>query len=119
MNKRSLGNKNERKAQKYLEEQGFKILEINYYTPKGEVDIIYRDREYYVFGEVKYRKDSTMGHPIEAVDFRKQRHIVYAALYYLKSKGLGDNVNIRFDIISILGNDICLYKNAFEPMDFL
>ena len=116
MNKRSLGNKKERIAAKYLEELGCEILELNYYTVRGEVDIVYKDGEYYVFGEVKYRRDISMGYPAEAVNYKKQRHIVYGALYYLKTKGLGDDVNIRFDVISILKDEIILYKNAFEPV---
>ena len=81
----------------------------------GEIDVIARDGEYLVFCEVKYRSDSGSGHPAEAVDYRKQRVISKCALYYIMRHGLQD-ISCRFDVVSIEGNVITLYKNAFDYM---
>ena len=65
MNRRAEGSAHERQAAAYLEERGLKILEYNYRTARGEIDLIARDRDMLVFVEVKYRRDSRMGYPEE------------------------------------------------------
>lgn len=94
---------------------GNQILEINFYCKYGEVDIIYKDNDYLVFGEVKYRKTKNYGSPIEAVSYTKQKRITSTALFYLMKHNYPSNTKVRFDIISILGDDIHILKNAFEP----
>ena len=105
-------------ATKFLKKSGYKILELNYRTPLGEIDIIAKDKETIVFVEVKTRSSKKFGLPGEAVNYQKQRHIRNSALYYLKSKGLLDKVSARFDVISILMSNITDYEiehlqNAF------
>ena len=56
-NQRSVGARYEQVAGKYLEEQGYQILQYNYHCRQGEIDIIARDGEYLVFCDVKYRTD--------------------------------------------------------------
>ena len=57
-NQRSVGARYEQVAGKYLEQQGYQILQYNYRCRQGEIDIIARDGEYLVFCEVKYRNNS-------------------------------------------------------------
>ena len=67
-----------------------------------------------MFVEVKYRSSDKSGHPLEAVDFRKQQRISRAALSYIsKNKISLDNTSIRFDVIGILGKKITHVENAF------
>lgn len=113
-NKRKLGAQAEQAVCAYLELHGFQILETNYRCKQGEVDVIARDHEYYVFIEVKYRNTTQYGLPQEAVGIFKQRRISKSALYYLYSHGLGENTPVRFDVAAILGNKITYMKNAFE-----
>ncbi len=112
-NKRSLGTAYEKKAGAYLEAEGYEILEYNFRYSRGEIDIIARDGDYLVFCEVKYRKDLGAGHPAEAVDLRKQRKISRCALYYITIHQLED-LPCRFDVVSIEGKKIDLFKNAFD-----
>lgn len=112
-NTRRTGAVYERKAGAYLEKYGYKILEYNYRCRQGEVDIVARDGEYLVFCEVKYRSGAGSGYPEEAVDFRKQKKISKCALYYLTVHGLVD-VPVRFDVVSIEGEQFRLYQNAFD-----
>ncbi len=112
-NTRRTGAVYERKAGAYLEKYGYKILEYNYRCRQGEVDIIARDGEYLVFCEVKYRSGTGSGYPEEAVDLRKQKKISKCALYYLTVHGLVD-VPVRFDVVSIEGEQFRLYQNAFD-----
>ena len=111
-NKRSIGNEYEDRAVSYLENSGYVIVERNFYCKQGEVDIIAKDKEYLVFVEVKYRRDTKKGYPTEAVNYRKKQRIIKAAKYYLYKNGY-DNQSVRFDVISITGNEIELIKDAF------
>lgn len=96
----------------YLMQQGYEIIEYNYRCRAGEIDLIARDGGYLVFCEVKYRKRQEKGHPLEAVDLRKQKKIYRCAQQYLYEKRLGCPP-CRFDVIGIQGTKITLLKNAF------
>lgn len=113
MNRRMVGTHYEKKAGEYLISQGYQVEEYNFRCKKGEIDLIAWDGEYLVFCEVKYRSDSRRGHPAEAVGLKKQRIISQCAMYYLMEKGL-TGIPCRFDVISIEGEKISLYKNAFD-----
>lgn len=123
--KREVGTKGEQFAGQYLQELGYQILEYNYRCKKGEIDLIARDGDCLVFCEVKYRKNSGSGTPLEAVDIYKQRTLSSCALYYLMEHKLMDTA-CRFDVIGIEGENeklweeepgdvkVTLVKNAFD-----
>ena len=113
-NKRKTGREKEELAEEYLRQQGYEILDMNFYGRFGEIDIIARDGETLVFAEVKYRKSERFGNSLEAVDTRKQKKICQTALYYLSRHHISDSVPCRFDVIGITGEDITHIKNAFE-----
>lgn len=116
MNKRTVGDEYEKRAVEFLEGRGYRILERNYRNRYGEIDIIAKDGEYLVFVEVKYRRTAVEGLPVEAVDPRKQHKITRVAMYYCGQKGISEYTPMRFDVVSILGEDITLYQNAFEAI---
>lgn len=113
MNNRAIGADWERRAAEYLTEHGMRIVEKNYRNKNGEIDLIGRHGEYLVFVEVKYRRSSEKGFAVEAVDLRKQRRICRVADYYRYSRGLGDNCNVRYDVVAIQGEEIEWIQNAF------
>lgn len=114
MNKRSVGNIYEDKAVSFLRANGVKVIERNFRSRYGEIDIVGHDGDYYIFFEVKYRKTGTAGNPVEAVNARKQYRISRVADYFRVYRKLKDNDNVRFDVIAILDKEIKWYKNAFE-----
>lgn len=114
MNKRQTGKAYEESAAGWLEQKGFRILERNYRCRQGEIDLIAADGSCLVFVEVKYRRSGQTGHPAEAVDARKQRRIARTALYYCWEHQIPENQACRFDVVSILGDEIEHLKNAFE-----
>ena len=114
MNKREIGNKYEAAAALYLTKQGVHILERNYRNRNGEIDIIGKDGEYLIFIEVKYRKDTKMGTPEEAVNLKKQRQICKVADYYRLTHGIGEFTPVRYDVIACCNDMITWHKNAFE-----
>lgn len=114
MNKRSLGGGYEKAAAAYLEENGYKILQMNYRCRAGEADIVARDGKYLVFVEVKYREHMSGGGPLAAVGFRKQERISRVAAWYLMEHRLPEYTAVRFDVIGITPGEIRLIQNAFD-----
>lgn len=113
MNKRAIGSEYEKRAAAYLEQSGMCILEYNYRIRSGEIDLIARDGRYLVFVEVKYRANSHLGTPLEAVDARKQRTIIRTAQHYLLRHGYGMETQCRFDVVGICKDVITHIENAF------
>ena len=111
--KKLLGRNGERQAEKYLKENGYVILERNYATKVGEIDIIAKDNEVLCFCEVKTRSKSTYGEPSEAVNARKIEKYYKVAQQYLSFKDEQD-CQCRFDVIEILDGKINLIKDAFS-----
>ncbi len=114
MNTREQGRLYEEQAAQYLVSKGYVILERNYHTHFGEIDIIAMEGGYLVFIEVKYRKNAAVQHPAAAVGAVKQSRICKCALTYIKKQNIDDSFPVRFDVLSILGETISLYKNAFD-----
>ena len=114
MNNRKTGSLFESKAAQELQRQGYRILHRNFYCKCGEIDIVGMDGEYLCFIEVKYRTDDSEGDPLEAVDMRKIQKICKSAMFYMTRYGYPDDTPVRFDIVTILGNEINVYRNAFD-----
>ena len=95
----TLGSSGEALASDFLEKKGFTIVEKNYKTPLGEIDIIAQDNGTVVFIEVKTRSTDSFGYPFEAVHAKKQGKLKKLALLYMKR--VGKEVPARFDILSI------------------
>lgn len=112
MNQRKTGTAYEKIAANYLGVQGIHILAMNYRISQGEVDLIGEDKENIIFVEVKYRKTASYGQPWEAVSVHKQKKICNVARQYCYSKGIRKQV--RYDVISICGEEILWFQNAFE-----
>lgn len=102
------GRVGEKIACRYLRRHLFSIIERNYNSRYGEIDIIAKRGELIIFVEVKGRRDKSFGEPFEAVSPRKQAQIKRMAKMWLAEHqmdpGLKDSV-FRFDVISILLNE--------------
>ncbi|MGR6836586.1 YraN family protein [Syntrophomonas erecta] len=98
--KKRLGKKGEDLAVSFLTNQGYRILERNYYTRFGELDIICTRGGHIIFIEVKTRTSERFGTPEEAVTPHKIEHIRRAALSYLSQCKSGYS-QIRFDVIAV------------------
>lgn len=116
MNRRQAGTAYEQIAADYLKKRGINIREMNYRISQGEIDIIGEDKDNVIFIEVKYRKTASYGYPWEAVSNNKQRQICKVARQYCYSKRV--KKQIRFDIISICGEEIMWFQNAFEYVEY-
>jgi putative endonuclease len=98
---RELGRRGEERAADYLRRQGYRILERNYQTREGEIDIVAHLGGTLVFVEVKTARSLSFGHPRGWVSRRKRAHLVRAALAYMMEKG-DLETSCRFDVIAIV-----------------
>ena len=107
------GNTGEAMAYAHLEGKGYDILETNYRTKLGEIDIIAKDKDdRIVFVEVKTRATYAHGYGREAVTPKKQQTIKRVAELYLKNNHKL-NSHTRFDVIEIIDNKITHIEHAF------
>jgi putative endonuclease len=115
--RKTLGTEGERAAEKYLRQLRYTILERNYRSPLGEIDLIALDGETVVFIEVKTRSGEGHGSPLEAVDVRKQRQVGRVAQSFLLRHRLQDRA-ARFDVVGVWRDGtriVCeLVRNAFD-----
>lgn len=98
---RGVGQRGEDLAIEALREAGYEILERNFRTPIGEIDVVAREAGVLCFVEVKWRRDENMGHPAEAVTAEKRRRLARTAEWYLARHRLFGAV-ARFDVVAIL-----------------
>lgn len=98
--RQQIGKLGEATARRELQRRGYEILESNFRTRQGEVDIVARHRKQYVFVEVKARRGRWFGMPEEAVDARKREHLIRAAQQYLRQIGKPD-ADWRIDVLAV------------------
>jgi len=104
MYKENKGYEYEKIAYKYLKENNYNIIEQNFTSKFGEIDIIAMKDDKILFIEVKGRKNTEHGMPREAVTKYKQQRIITSAKYFLLKEDY-DDVQCRFDVIEIISDD--------------
>ncbi|MBD3360889.1 YraN family protein [Candidatus Peregrinibacteria bacterium] len=123
MDNKKLGKLGEKIAEKFLIAQKYKILEKNFHSRYGEIDIIAVDlskKPQIVFVEIKTRTSVLFGEPQEAVSFTKKAKILKTALYFLNSARQKLPFIWRIDIIALKLDrkrkiiDINHIKNIFD-----
>jgi putative endonuclease len=115
---RQYGLDGESLATEFLKKKGYRILERNYRTHRGEMDIVAEDAGALVFVEVKARRGNQFGGPHGAVGWRKQQQLIRVASHYMARHRIR-NRDCRFDLVLILEDSlqkrqIELIRNAFE-----
>jgi putative endonuclease len=115
--KQKIGEAGEAIAARHLKKNGYRIIEKNYRTQLGEIDLIAKEKDTIVFVEVKSRRSRHFGNPKAAVTLQKQRKISMVALQYLKATRRS-NASARFDVAAVtITRDkprVEIIKNAFE-----
>ncbi|MCP4663380.1 MAG: YraN family protein [bacterium] len=112
---RAQGRAGEDEAVAWLRRRGYDIVERNFATKAGEIDVVARDGDTLCFIEIKARSSRTYGLAIEAVSRKKQRRLARAAAFYLLVHPTDSPC--RFDVIGLdLGSDgwsYTLIQDAF------
>ncbi len=105
MTNKEIGKYGENLAKKYLENLGYKILDMNYkYSRYGEIDIIALYKNELCFVEVKTRRNDKFGTPMEAITKDKLNKIQMSAISYIQQKKPKFE-KYRIDAVSILLKD--------------
>jgi putative endonuclease len=116
--RRAQGDAAEDRACRHLEEAGLTIVERNFRTPGGEIDIVARKGDALVFVEVRSREVPDFGTPEESVTPAKRRRIVATARQYLSKVPSSSWREARFDVIAIEGSGAAAvlrhYPAAFD-----
>ena len=113
--RKNSGGAAEEAAVLFLEGKGIRILERNFRSYHGEIDIIALEKETILIVEVKMRRNKECGTPAEAVNLRKQKRICYTFNYYRMQRRLAENTAVRFDVIEVDKDFRCHWiQNAFE-----
>lgn len=113
----SLGKLAELKACEYLKKKKYKLIDVNYSTRFGEIDLIMTKGKFICFIEVKMRNQNSIAQPAEFVDYRKQRKIIATAEIYIANNNI--NLQPRFDIVEVYSENNIIksikhLENAFE-----
>jgi putative endonuclease len=102
----------------FLEKAGLILLQRNYRSSMGEVDLIMLDGDTTVFVEVRSRKKNSFLNTVETIDQRKQNRIIHTSQHYLQQVRNNKTRDNRFDVILISGaideENIEWIKNAFD-----
>jgi putative endonuclease len=99
MNRREKGTFYEKKSVSYLQDLGYQLCALNYRTRVGEIDVIVKDRDTFVFVEVKSLLADLGFRPSERVDHRKQQKIRTVAMQYMIGIDQYEKSPMRFDVI--------------------
>jgi putative endonuclease len=92
----------ESKAKHYLESQGLRFIMQNFRVPQGEIDLIFKDMQQWVFVEVKYRGCSIRGHAAEYFTASKRSKMNKAIMCFLQQRNLNiHHTSLRIDVIAI------------------
>lgn len=116
MTSRERGIWGEDEACRYLQSKGFSVLERNYHSRFGEIDIIADDCGCLVFVEVKTRKSKSYGYACEYVTESKMKKIILTAEAYL---GNVEYPPVRFDVVEIyyFETDNCLRLKSINHIE--
>ena len=111
------GELGERAAKRQLKRQGLKFLTANFRSPRGEVDVVCREKDCLVFVEVKTRSSEEWTRPAAAVNAERRQRLTRAALDYLRLLR-NPKVKVRFDIVEVLLEDGAVREVRHLPNSF-
>ena len=113
------GRSGEDLAAEFLAKQGVEIIERNYHTKFGEIDLIGFDKSTIIFIEVKLRNNDNFGTPVEAVTQTKLKRIYKSAQLYISENE--SNYDYRFDVIAISKDNInrCYHLEWFKNQNLI
>ncbi len=112
LSNRARGQWGEDLAVRHYLRMGCEVLERNWRSPTGELDLVVLDGSTYVFSEVKARRTADFGPASAAVTVAKQRRIRQLAVEWLRAHDVHAD-SIRFDVVAITGTDLELIADAF------
>ena len=115
---RDQGSQAEEQALRHLLAQGMKLVERNFHSRRGEIDLVLLDAGTLVFVEVRLRNNALFGSAAESITRQKQLRVIQAAHYFLQSRSCWEGHACRFDVVAISEQPqprIEWIRDAFQP----
>ncbi len=109
--RRARGEWGERRAEKWYTDAGYEVLDRNWRTRAGELDLVLARNDEIIFCEVKARASDHFGTASEAVNYKKQRRIRSLAAEWLNNHDIHGRV--RFDVAAVTGTQVQIIEAAF------
>ncbi|MCB1857623.1 MAG: YraN family protein [Gammaproteobacteria bacterium] len=107
----------EEMAGRFLIHHNMQLIERNFRSHRGEIDLVMLDGDCLVFVEVRYRRYTRFGSAAESVTENKQAKVILAANHFLQSHKQWTGYACRFDVVAINGHGtIDWIKDAFQPV---
>ncbi|WP_455815523.1 YraN family protein [Pseudomonas graminis] len=104
----------EHQARQLLQASGLRFVAANVRYRTGEIDLIMRDKQVWVFVEVRYRRNDRFGGAAASITRSKQQKLLRAAALWLHSRGQSfDTTDCRFDVVAITGEQVEWLPDAF------
>lgn len=110
--RQALGAYGEALAAEWYLEHGYQILDRNWRTRQGELDLVVTNGTHVVFCEVKTRSSTAFGTPAEAVTYTKQRRLRRLAAEWIDRAERRPR-RVRFDVVAVLGDQLEVIEAAF------
>lgn len=115
--RQALGRIGEAVAARWLRRRGWRVMAERFRSGHRDLDLIVERNGVVAFVEVKTRRDTVFGDPIEAVSWRKRRELVRSALVWADRFG-PPGASYRFDVVGVVvsGRDARIrhVENAFS-----
>jgi len=109
---KALGAYGEARVAKWYEANGYIVVARNWRCRDGEVDLIAALADTIVFCEVKTRRSTAFGLPVEAVTWDKQQRLRRLAAIWLREHSVRPH-RIRFDVAGVVGGKVTIFEAAF------
>lgn len=114
LSRQQQGAASERQARHLLQTAGLRFVAANVRYRAGEIDLIMRDKQVWVFVEVRYRRNDRFGGAAASITRSKQQKLLRAAALWLHSRGQSfDTADCRFDVVAITGEQVEWLPDAF------
>lgn len=110
-----MGAAGEDRAAAWYLARGYEVVDRNWRSRSGEIDLVLRQGRTLVFSEVKTRSGRAFGEPFEAVTFAKQSRLRRLAAEWLRSRAstFGQPMDVRFDVVSVTAGQVEVLEEAF------
>ncbi len=115
MDSQTFGRWAESRAKAFLQSKGLQCIQENYRSRFGEIDLIMQQAGMLIFVEVRARKNTRFGYGMDTVTWHKQQKIIKTAALYIQSIRMHNKAKMRFDVVSVDGenHELTWVQNAF------